>query len=56
MVRQGAEAIVNLGSVVPGRRGINSTVDHTATKAGVPGWTRTLARQYGSQGVRVILA
>ena len=53
MVRQGAGAIVNVGSVVARSGGVNSTVDYTASKAGVLGLTRTLARQYGPKGVRV---
>lgn len=53
MIRQGGGAIVNMGSIVARSGGINSTVDYTASKAGVIGMTRTLARQYGSKGIRV---
>jgi 3-oxoacyl-[acyl-carrier protein] reductase len=53
MVRQGGGAIVNVGSVVGRSGGVNSTVDYTASKAGVLGMTRTLARQYAAKGIRV---
>jgi len=53
MVRQGTGAIVNVSSVVARSGGVNSTVDYTASKAGVLGVTRALARQYGPKGIRV---
>lgn len=53
LVSQGGGAIVNMGSIVARSGGINSTVDYAASKAGVIGMTRTLARQYGSKGIRV---
>jgi len=53
MVRQGSGSIVNVSSVVARSGGVNSTVDYTASKAGVLGVTRALARQYGPKGIRV---
>lgn len=53
MVRRGTGAIVNVSSVVARSGGVNSTVDYTASKAGVLGVTRALARQYGPKGIRV---
>lgn len=53
MVRSGRGAIVNIASLAARVGGIAAGVDYAASKAGVIGVTRTLARQYGPRGVRV---
>ena len=53
MVRRGSGAIINISSLAARVGGIATGVDYSATKAGIIGVTRTLARQYGPQGIRV---
>ena len=53
MVRQGGGAIVSLSSLAARVGGIVSAADYAISKAGVIGLTRTLARQYGPNGIRV---
>ncbi len=53
MVRRGSGAIINISSLAARLGGIATGVDYSATKAGIIGVTRTLARQYGPQGIRV---
>ena len=53
MVRRGSGSIINISSLAARVGGIATGVDYSATKAGIIGVTRTLARQYGPQGIRV---
>lgn len=53
MVRRGGGTIVNISSLAARVGGIATGVDYAASKAGVLGVTRTLARQYGPRGIRV---
>jgi NAD(P)-dependent dehydrogenase (short-subunit alcohol dehydrogenase family) len=53
MARQGHGAIVSVSSLAARIGGIVTGVDYTASKAGVIGVTRALARQCGPQGIRV---
>ena len=53
MVRRGGGAIVNISSLAARVGGIATGVDYAASKAGILGVTRTLARQYGPRGIRV---
>jgi len=52
MLRRRAGSIVNLTSVV-GLRGNPGQANYVAAKAGVIGFTKALARELGSRGVRV---
>lgn len=52
MVKQGGGSIVYLGSVV-GSRGNTGQAAYSATKAGLIGMTTSLAKEYGSKGIRV---
>ena len=52
MMRRRAGAIVNLTSVV-GLRGNPGQANYAASKAGVIGFTKALARELGNRGVRV---
>jgi 3-oxoacyl-[acyl-carrier protein] reductase len=51
MMRRRAGAIVNVSSVV-GLRGNAGQVNYAASKAGIIGFTKALARELGSRGVR----
>jgi len=53
MVRRGRGSVVNISSLAARVGGIVTGVDYSASKAGVIGVTRTLARQYGPHGIRV---
>jgi 3-oxoacyl-[acyl-carrier protein] reductase len=53
MVRRGGGAIVNISSMAARNGGVVSDVAYAASKTGVIGITRTLARQYGTKGIRV---
>jgi NAD(P)-dependent dehydrogenase (short-subunit alcohol dehydrogenase family) len=53
MERRGRGAIVNVSSLAARIGGIMTGVDYTASKAGVVGLTRALARQFGPKGIRV---
>ena len=53
LTRRPGGAVVNVSSIVARSGGVNSTLDYTASKAGVMGITKALARQYGPQGLRV---
>jgi 3-oxoacyl-[acyl-carrier protein] reductase len=53
MIRGGGGAIVNISSLAARVGGIVTAADYASSKAGVIGLTRTLARQYGSSGIRV---
>jgi len=53
MVRRGGGAIVNISSLAARVGGIASGIDYSASKSGVIGLTRSLARQYGPKGIRV---
>ena len=45
--------IINIGSVV-GQRGFKGTAVYAATKSAIEGLTRSLARELGSKGIRVM--
>ncbi|MHB8731453.1 MAG: SDR family NAD(P)-dependent oxidoreductase [bacterium] len=49
----GGGAIVNVASMAARNGGVVSDVAYAASKTGVVGITRTLARQYGKKGIRV---
>ena len=53
MLRVGGGAVVNISSLAARVGGIVAGADYAASKAGVVGLTRTLARQYGPRGIRV---
>ncbi len=52
MIRRQSGCIVNIGSVW-GRAGASCEVAYSATKSGVRGFTRALAKELGPSGVRV---
>lgn len=52
MVRQHSGSIVNIGSVW-GRAGASCEVAYSATKAGLRGFTRALAKELGPSGITV---
>ena len=52
MVRQRGGRIINVGSVV-GRMGNAGQANYAASKAGLEGFTRALAREVASRGVTV---
>jgi len=52
MVKQGSGAIVNLASV-EGLEGMSGSLPYNASKGGVVLMTKTLAIDYGTQGIRV---
>lgn len=52
MSKQRSGAIVNMGSVV-GLHGNPAQVNYSTTKAGLVGFTKSLAKEYGRRGIRV---
>ena len=52
MVERGSGSIVNVASRL-GQMGVAETAAYSAAKAGLIGLTRSLAREFGSKGVRV---
>ncbi len=52
MLQSGGGAIVNIASIL-GAAGFETTAAYTAAKHGVVGLTKTVALEYGPQGVRV---
>jgi 3-oxoacyl-[acyl-carrier protein] reductase len=52
MVQRGSGSIVNIASRL-GQMGIPQTAAYSAAKAGLIGLTRSLAREFGPQGVRI---
>jgi 3-oxoacyl-[acyl-carrier protein] reductase len=52
MLDQGSGSIVNVASRL-GQMGIAQTAAYTAAKAGLIGLTRSLAREFGAQGIRI---
>lgn len=52
MVERGSGSIVNIASRL-GQMGIAETAAYSAAKAGLIGLTRSLAREFGPQGIRV---
>ena len=52
MISQGGGTIVNVASRL-GQMGIAETAAYSAAKAGLIGLTRSLAREFGPQGIRV---
>ena len=52
MLEQGSGTIVNVASRL-GQMGIAETAAYSAAKAGLIGLTRSLAREFGSRGIRV---
>jgi 3-oxoacyl-[acyl-carrier protein] reductase len=52
MMRAGAGSIVNVSSVVS-IRGVTGVAAYSASKAGLDGLTRSLARELGGKGIRV---
>lgn len=52
MVEQGSGSIVNVASRL-GQMGIARTAAYSAAKAGLIGFTRALAREFGASGVRI---
>jgi 3-oxoacyl-[acyl-carrier protein] reductase len=52
MLGQGSGSIVNIASPL-GQMGVAETAAYTAAKAGLIGLTRSLAREFGSRGVRI---
>jgi 3-oxoacyl-[acyl-carrier protein] reductase len=52
MLQQGSGRIINVSSVV-GRSGYRGLSVYSATKAGLDGFTRSLARELGSRGITV---
>jgi 3-oxoacyl-[acyl-carrier protein] reductase len=52
MIRQKQGSIVTISSII-GRRGFKGSAVYAATKAGLDGMTRAVARELGSKGIRV---
>jgi 3-oxoacyl-[acyl-carrier protein] reductase len=52
MIQRRAGCIINISSIA-GIRGQNGVVVYSATKAGLDGMTRSLARELGPRGIRV---
>ncbi|WP_444997941.1 SDR family NAD(P)-dependent oxidoreductase [Aliikangiella sp. IMCC44359] len=52
MLQTGNASIINISSVI-GHRGIKGTSVYSATKAGVVGFTKSLARELGVRNIRV---
>jgi 3-oxoacyl-[acyl-carrier protein] reductase len=52
MLEQGGGSIVNIASRL-GQMGITETAAYSAAKAGLIGLTRSLAREFGTRGVRI---
>lgn len=52
MVERGSGSIVNIASRL-GQMGITETAAYSAAKAGLIGLTRSLAREFGTKGVRI---
>jgi 3-oxoacyl-[acyl-carrier protein] reductase len=52
MVEQGSGSIVNIASRL-GQMGIAETAAYSAAKAGLIGLTRSLAREFGTKGIRI---
>ncbi len=52
MLPKGRGSVINLSSVL-GQRGFRGTSVYAATKAGLDGFTRSLARELGGRGIRV---
>lgn len=52
MLPKGRGSVINLSSVL-GMRGFRGTSVYAATKAGLDGFTRSLARELGARGIRV---
>jgi len=52
MLLTGNASIINMSSVI-GHRGIKGTSVYSATKAGVVGFTKSLARELGARNIRV---
>ncbi len=52
MVERGTGSIVNIASRL-GQTGVPQTAAYSAAKAGVIGLTRSLAREFGTKGVRI---
>jgi 3-oxoacyl-[acyl-carrier protein] reductase len=52
MLGQGSGSIVNIASRL-GQMGIPETAAYSAAKAGLIGLTRSLAREFGTKGVRI---
>ena len=52
MVKQKSGAIVNIGSVV-GKGGAAGQANYSASKAGLVGLTKSLAKELGSRNIRV---
>lgn len=52
MLAHSAGNIINIGSIL-GSRGYKGTAVYSATKAALEGFTRSLARELGSRGIRV---
>lgn len=52
MLKTGGGAIVNIASIL-GAVGFETTVAYTAAKHGVVGLTKTIALEYGPQGIRI---
>jgi 3-oxoacyl-[acyl-carrier protein] reductase len=52
MVERGSGSIVNIASRL-GQMGVTETAAYSAAKAGLIGLTRSLAREFGTKGVRI---
>ena len=52
MVERGSGSIVNIASRL-GQTGVTETAAYSAAKAGLIGLTRSLAREFGTKGVRI---
>ena len=52
MLEQGSGSIVNIASRL-GQMGIPETAAYSAAKAGLIGLTRSLAREFGTEGIRI---
>lgn len=53
MRERGSGSIVNLSSIVGRQGALNGGIHYATTKAGILGFTRTLARQTATQGITV---